>query len=1402
MKIHAKALSPAPRQSSTKGLRPTSGISPTRGASSRIKGSSALVTLFALVCALAFAASAGAAYKKTAEWDTTTPSVASAPTRISYGLDLDSVSGDLFTGASSETSPGAGEIPGITVPGEIEKWTALGAPGAPPVFGGSFSAKAFYAGVATHPSNHNLYALVDPGASAAVAIYMPDGSLVDDFPVTASKPVGIDVDADGHVYVPDPAAGVINEYDPAGALVQTFEPGVGKGTLNDPADVALDAAGNLYVADRSTNAVNERQEVDIHGATGGTYKLTFDGETTGVTFTGDTHTASGTADVHTATGTADSTLLATGTGFLTKGSTTVTGLTTDTGSFSVGESIFAPAQGANQPGLTRGTTIVAVNSGAGTLTLSHPARSSSNLDGPNTLRSGSKVLTSVSTSTGTFAVGMTVSGAGAQTCSGIAFTCNEKAHATTITAVNPGAGTITLSDGVTFAGVGGSLSGSEIVNVSTLPGSGDFEVGQMVSGALWGFGFFPVSITAVGPGTITIPDVAESSANGIALNAASPIIDDVDVIDGNLSVGGVAYGPGIAPGTTVAGFDRQARTITVQGSEFGVGVNADGDDVTLHADMGRLALAEGNDTGSEMLEALPNVGAAVRFDAVSNIGEIRRAESDNVLKERQVIEGAIFQKAMGGRNLPEMTCDGTNLTGGPTPGTCSVVTAVQGGSTPGRVVKFDSAGAFVEDFIPAQGTYTAEAVEVDRTNGDVYVAGGNSRWPPIGGEATPSGPDFSVKRYDVAGTELAEIGFGSLGAAAHEAQELVGQLPRVAGPAFGLSVDPSTQKVYTVMPTGDGSTNPSGRVRGTVRVFAPAHTVTVETDGTGDGTVDADSGAIQACATGGGGVCTDEYEAGSTVTFTADPDVVSVFSGWTVDGQPGACPGTGDCTITVDADTTIHATFDHQQSLTVTKNGAGAGAVTSDPAGIDCGSTCGPLPFTEGSDVELTATPQSGSTFAGWSVPGQPGACPGTGTCTVTMSADVSVQATFRTPQSLTVVKEGSGSGTVASNPTGIDCGPTCGPVPFPETSSVVLTATPGAHQTFVGWSVDGQPGACPGTGTCTVTMNAATTVRATFTQNLQNLTVTRDGTGTGSVTSNPAGINCGASCGPIPFNEGADVVLSASPALHSAFIGWSVTGQPGACPGTGSCTVPMNAATSVKATFNLIRHDLTVTPQGTGTGSIDADAGAIEDCAKGAGTCVDSYIEGTLVTLMATPGAHSTLAWEGCDNSNGNTCEVSVDAATEVKATFTLIEHALTVTMTGSGTGSISCNGLACAPTYPEGTKVTLAAAAASGSTFSGWSGSGCSGTAPCTVTIDAATTVSANFALIPKDCTTDPSLCPKVDTDDRLAECVKAANRAFKAAKKKAGKKKAGKKKAKLLRAAGKRKAKAIKRCKVRFG
>jgi pimeloyl-ACP methyl ester carboxylesterase len=79
-------------------------------------------------------------------------------------------------------------------------------------------------------------------------------------------------------------------------------------------------------------------------------------------------------------------------------------------------------------------------------------------------------------------------------------------------------------------------------------------------------------------------------------------------------------------------------------------------------------------------------------------------------------------------------------------------------------------------------------------------------------------------------------------------------------------------------------------------------------------------------------------------------------------------------------------------------------------------------------------------------------------------------------PPNLTVVKSGSGNGTITFSPTGTSCGQGC--YTYQQNTSVTLYASPSSGSTFGGWS----EGGCSGTGSCTVTLTSGnTSVYATF---------------------------------------------------------------------------------------------------------------------------------------------------------------------------------------------------------------------------------------------------------------------------------------------------------------------------------
>ena len=218
-------------------------------------------------------------------------------------------------------------------------------------------------------------------------------------------------------------------------------------------------------------------------------------------------------------------------------------------------------------------------------------------------------------------------------------------------------------------------------------------------------------------------------------------------------------------------------------------------------------------------------------------------------------------------------------------------------------------------------------------------------------------------------------------------------------------------------------------------------------------------------------------------------------------------------------------------TLTITHSGNGTGTVTSDDGGIDCGIDCTET-YAGGASptVTLTATPEPGSTFGGWS--GDPDCDDGQ----VTMSNDLTCTATFTLEtRSLSIGKTGTGTGAVTSSPAGIDCGIDCSET-YEDGTVVTLNPSPAAGSSFIGWSghADCSDGA--------VTMEAGKSCIANFAllpPSIHTLAVSISGSGHGTVTSSPAGIDCGRDCSE-DYVQDTVVTLTPTADPGSVFSGWS----------------------------------------------------------------------------------------------------------------------------------------------------------------------------------------------------------------------------------------------------------------------
>lgn len=506
---------------------------------------------------------------------------------------------------------------------------------------------------------------------------------------------------------------------------------------------------------------------------------------------------------------------------------------------------------------------------------------------------------------------------------------------------------------------------------------------------------------------------------------------------------------------------------------------------------------------------------------------------------------------------------------------------------------------------------------------------------------------------------------------------------------------------------------------------AATQTLSVAKAGTGAGTVTSSPLGINC-----GGTCSFAFTEGATVTLTGTAGANSAAVVWsgcetvTIEKK---------CKVTMSAAKSVTATFDLlKRKLIVEKKGTGSGTVTSSPAGIECGQTCS-AEYDNGTEVTLTGSAGANTEAVKWT-----GCTTVTGEnkCLVTMNALKSVTATFRLVQhQLSVTRGGAGAGTVTSSPAGINCGSICSSS-FDHGTQVILTGASGVNTLPVAWS------GCDSVtdeGKCVVTMSEAREVTALFNVEGPQLRITKLGNGTGIVTSSPAGIECGGACA-VNFVNGTTVTLMGTAGLHTQAVKWSgcdsVNGQ-------NKCLATMSSAREVVATFALepqwVEYTITLnTTKGTGKGTVQSSPAGIE-CP---GDCRQAYLAKTQLLLTATPAPGSALDhWSVSACGEALLCETSVRSSHQINAIFVAVgNRMLSVSKAGSGQGTVASTnvtaidcGSVCSAELDAKTKVTLKATPAAGSTFTGWSGEGCSGTKSCHVTMNEARNVTASFAQVP---------------------------------------------------------------------
>jgi len=403
-----------------------------------------------------------------------------------------------------------------------------------------------------------------------------------------------------------------------------------------------------------------------------------------------------------------------------------------------------------------------------------------------------------------------------------------------------------------------------------------------------------------------------------------------------------------------------------------------------------------------------------------------------------------------------------------------------------------------------------------------------------------------------------------------------------------------------------------------------SHTLKITKTGSGTGKVTSSPAGIDC-----GSTCSDQFGEGEVVALTPTPDISSTFAGWS---------GDSDCSdgqVTMSTDVNCTATFD-LKSYTITAT-AGTGGSINPP---------GNVVVTYGSDQNFTITPDTCYHIVDVSADGiSKGAITNYSFTNVMDSHTIS--ASFAIDTYTITATAGTGGSILPSGGIVVNCG---------NDQSFTITPSTGYH--ILNVLVDGvSKGAI--TNYTFTNVKGTHTISATFGINTYTLRTQKTGTGNGTVTSNPAGINCGSDCTDI-YNYGTIVTLTPTPDTGSTFTGWS---------GNADCSdgqVTMDSNKSCIATFTLNQYTVTANAQGNGTGMVQSNVGGINYSYPSNNTGTTTSLDhGSSITITANAGTGTTASWKGTCTATGGT-EAGNDTNTAT-CTFSSLDGNKTITVTFS---------------------------------------------------------------------------------------------------------------------------------------
>ncbi|MFT4640231.1 MAG: putative repeat protein (TIGR02543 family) [Verrucomicrobiales bacterium] len=355
----------------------------------------------------------------------------------------------------------------------------------------------------------------------------------------------------------------------------------------------------------------------------------------------------------------------------------------------------------------------------------------------------------------------------------------------------------------------------------------------------------------------------------------------------------------------------------------------------------------------------------------------------------------------------------------------------------------------------------------------------------------------------------------------------------------------------------------------------------------------------------------------------------------------------------------------------------GQGSVTRSPDKAE---------YESGEAVSLAPQAAPGWVFAGWEGPPIDTTVP----LVLTVNESVSVTAIFEPViviERFTLQSDIEGQGSVTFSPSAAD---------YENGSVVNVTAIPAPNYRFGGWE-----GAVSGsTNPETVTMGANKTVRAIFVQQV-SIAVSQVGPGAVTVSSNKE-----------LYDVGEQVMLSAVPIPGSVFNSWS--GDAAGVENPLALVLDENKA--VTANFGTIPDLFPLSVSIEGQGGVTRSP---ED---------DGYVSGTVVQLTSNPQTGWTfIEWRGAVAGASNPVNVTMTVEQNVTAVF---DQFFSVSVTAQQGGSVTR--APSAPSYRNGTEITLTAAPAAGFRFTGWTGDASGDANSLTFTMEANRVITAQFAAL----------------------------------------------------------------------